>query len=231
VPRRPSRQLRIVSLLDELLTQFGLTSPAQEEPGEDRQGDDAALGEHDQPARPLLGARPDEHACDRHADHPHHEHVDRLCLGAEPPRARQRFDDRSPHERARDEEREVLARVEQRVLERCVVGPVQVPDDEGGSPERERDERVSEHAKPPQAGDGKQGPEQGAGESEDDQQRTDVADQQVLAHVDGERLLRREQAGGDDDDPAPEPGSLARVRRAPARAKCPNASLVGNGGS
>jgi hypothetical protein len=86
-----------MSLLDEPLTHLGLALPAQEQDGEDDQRDDAALGEHDQPAGTLVAervagvervVRPDEDTGDDGPDGANYQRVNRLCTSAEPSRPR-----------------------------------------------------------------------------------------------------------------------------------------------
>ena len=74
-----------------------------------------------------------------------------------------------------------------------------MPDVEVDRPERQRDERVGEVAQPAEPADRQQRLQQRPGQAEDDQQRAEVAHQQVLGHVGEDQLVvdvaeRRDEA-------------------------------------
>jgi hypothetical protein len=74
------------------------------------------------------------------------------------------------------------------VVERCVVDRAKVPDDEAHDPEGQGDERVGE----PNC----------AGEAEHDEERSEIAEQQVLDHVRGEPAGERGCVRADCDGDA-----------------------------
>ena len=64
-----------------------------------------------------------------------------------------------------------------------------MPQVEVERPQRERDERVGEDAQAVEEADAQDGRQQRAGEAEHEQQRPEVADEQVLDHVHPEQLV------------------------------------------
>ena len=81
------------------------------------------------------------------------------------------------------------------VMQGRVVGAGQVPDRECGDPQRERDERVPEEAKPLDGGNREQRPQERAVQPEDDEQGREVTEQQVLRHVSPEVRVGKQQPG------------------------------------
>ncbi len=71
------------------------------------------------------------------------------------------------------------------VVERGVVERRQVPDDERGGPERQCEQRAREPKRP--------------GEAEHDQERAEVADQEVLEHVGQKRPVEGSGVRADDE--------------------------------
>ena len=93
---------------------------------------------------------------------------------------------RGPDEDPGDEEREVLELMQPHVVEGGVIERRQVPDDEAGHPERQREERPDDPARP--------------GEAEHDEERADVANDQVLDHVGREPARERRRVHAHDED-------------------------------
>ena len=106
----------------------------------------------------------------------------------------------------------MLQRVHDLVSERGFPEEREVPDDEVHRPERQRDERMGEEAERPDRAHGEDRAEQRAGEPGDDAERPEIAEQQVLDHVEREGLLfpergdRRDERDGDEKDAEPEEG-------------------------
>jgi len=105
----------------------------------------------------------------------------------------------------------VLERVHRAVLEGRVVERRDVPETEGDCPERERDERMREEARPLDPSEGQERAQQRSREAEHDEQRGKVADHDVLRHVDGEqpRLADRIERGDERERQRREPGEEA----------------------
>ena len=102
-----------------------------------------------------------------------------------------------------------------------------VPEDEVRGPDRERDERVREHAQAHDARKREHGAEERPGEPREQAERREVADEQVLRHVEREELLLadlRDRRGDRDqqqrdperEEPDPPPGNgLPALRQRP----------------
>src|SRR5207247_4065431 len=134
-----------------------------------------------------------------------------------------------PHQRPGGEDRDVLERVDRLVAERGLPQDRQMPDEEVERPERERDEWVREESERPHRAQREDRTQQRAGEAGDDAERREIADQQVLRHVERERLLLAEgrDRGYERDDeeadaereeevaPLGDGRSLARERSGP----------------
>ena len=83
----------------------------------------------------------------------------------------------------------MLERVHARVAQRRLVEDGQVPDVQVDRPQREGDQRVREHAQAVEEPDAQDRRDQRPGQAEHDQQRGDVAEQQVLDHVHVQQVL------------------------------------------
>src|SRR3954466_4471513 len=113
------------------------------------------------------------------------------------------------------------------MMERGVVGEREVPDDEGGEPEWECNERMSKHSKGADTGHRKQRPKQRTAEARNDQQRPDVAKHEVLRHVGPEaRVGQHNSAGNNPKAKVKEQLPTARHRSAtqPQRPSTPSIS-------
>ncbi len=115
----------------------------------------------------------------------------------------------------------MLERVQRRRPVGGVVDRRDVPEVEVDRPQREGDERVGEDLEPVEGADREERLQQRAGQPEDDQQRGDVADQQVLDHVGEHQLVgdvadRAEERDRDRQQAGAE-AELAPERHAPAR--------------
>ena len=116
----------------------------------------------------------------------------------------------------------MLAGVNAGVAQRGVVERGHVPETEVDRPERQRDERVGERAEGAQRADREQRPQQPAVEAEHDEQRPEVAEQDVLEHVHREQPLladrvdRRDERGQHDEDAGGEAERSAERDGAPA---------------
>ena len=220
-------------LLDELLPHLALLRHAQEEPGERDDRDERALEHHQRAREALIGVRrqaevvvsglvhvverraaPDEDVPDDGRDQPDADDVRELRAGSEPLGRGQRLEDGEPEDDPGAEERDVLDRVQRARLDRPLVEHREVPEHEVRRPDRERDERVREDAQAHHAGQREDRAEHRAGEPGEQAQRREIAEQQVLRHVEREELLlsddrdrRREcdheerEAEGEERDP------------------------------
>ena len=99
-----------------------------------------------------------------------------------------------------------------------------MPDVEVDRPDRQRDERMGEHAQPLDArGSASTGRRIGPGQPGDEAERREVAEDHVLQHVDEEEVLlaervdRRVEREHDERDPGPE-ARLPPDRRPAGRA-------------
>ena len=166
--------------------------------------------------------RPDEDVGEDRRDEAHGDDVAELPARAEPLRRGQRLDDRRPHQAAAGEEEEVLERVHGAVVERGLVEDGEVPDVEVDRPERQRDERVGQDAQPLDRLQREHGPQHRPREPRDEAERREVAEEDVLAHVDEEEVLlaelvdRRVERDHDERDPEPEHELPPTRHRAPA---------------
>ena len=88
---------------------------------------------------------------------------------------------------------EVLERVDGAVMERRLVHKRDVPEVEVQRPEGQRDERMGQEAEAPHAGQGQHRPEDRPGETRNEGERCEVAEEDVLDHVDEEELLLAER--------------------------------------
>ena len=115
----------------------------------------------------------------------------------------------------------MLERVDRRMAQRCLIERGQVPDIQVDGPQREGERRMRERAQAIEEGDAQDRGEQRAGQAEHDQERGDVAQQQVLDHVRIEQFLARRaeprQRRRDHDKAAVE------ARLAPAGDRAPRA--------
>src|SRR5438270_2921624 len=104
--------------VEELLPRFPFLEPAQAEPDEDPEHDEASLEQHDAAAEPLIRerresprprcadvrlvervARPQEDGRESEREEPHAGEIERTRANAEPARARQEAEERRPNER------------------------------------------------------------------------------------------------------------------------------------
>jgi hypothetical protein len=243
----------IGSVVQQLLTLGVLPGPEEEEPGERGDRDHRALEHHHDPGPALVGERvdaagqlgglvvgierrprPHEHVGKHGPDQAHGDHVDDLGAVAEPLRLRQRADQREPDPEPREEEGRVLDPVQQRRVEGGrLVQRRDVPDVEDPRPEDERDHRVGQGADPAQPADREHRLQDRAGQPQDEQQRGDVDDQQVLDHVAGDQLLGELLEGRGDrdeqhDDPGREAGQTPGRHRSALRSQVRGADRVGD---
>ena len=122
------------------------------------------------------------------------------------------------------DEQRVLERVDGLVLERRLVQRRDVPERRGSTAHSANaGDRVGERAQPARAADAQDRREHRAGEAEHEQQRGEVAEQQVLGHVRDEALVAQVPERGEAGDAEEQPGGeaqLAPQRRpgGPARA-------------
>ena len=104
--------------------------------------------------------------------------------GVPPPgRLRQGAGDGHPHQDPEAKEAGMLEGVQRRAGEDAVIEGREMPEDQVGGPQRERQPRQRRRAQPAQATDGQQRLEHRACEAEHQQQSREVADHQVLDHV------------------------------------------------
>ena len=87
----------------------------------------------------------------------------------------------------------MLERVDDVVVQRRLVEVRQMPDVEVERPERQRDQRMAEDAQPADVGQRQHGPQDRPGQPRHDQQRRQVADDDVLDHVHEQELLLAER--------------------------------------
>ncbi len=125
----------------------------------------------------------------------------------------------------------MLERVHGVMAQGRLVEEGQVPDVEVHGPQGKGDERVREHAQAAHGPHGEQRPQDGTGEAGDDAERREVAEQQVLDHVKGERLqgeLFERPGEGDDEqeDAEPEDDGLPDRQRRPSPAQAAHAERV-----
>ena len=186
--------------------------------------DDRAFDHHHAPGDSLVGRRgqapwalgvlvdaverrprPDEDVADDRRRDADGDDVAHLRAGAEPLRPGQHLDHGRPHQRPGREERDVLERVHGLVAERGLPEGRHVPEVEVDRPERERDEGMRQEAERAHRAQREERPEDRSGEPRDDAERCEVAEQQVLHHVERERLLlaeRRDRRDERDDEEA-----------------------------
>ena len=129
--------------------------------------------------------------------------VAHLRAGAEPLRPGQHLDHGRPHQRPGREERDVLEGVHGLVAKRGLPEGRQVPEEEVERPERQRDEGMRQEAERAHRAQREERPEDRAGEARDDAERGEIAEQQVLHHVEREGLLlaeRRDRRDERDDE-------------------------------
>jgi hypothetical protein len=127
----------------------------------------------------------------------------------------------------------MLERVHGVMAQGRLVEEGQMPDVEVHGPQWEGDERVREHAKTAHGPHREQRPQDGAGEAGDDAERREVAEQEVLDHVKGERLqgeLFERPGEGDDEqeDAEPEDDGLPDRQRRPSAAQPAHAQRIEN---
>ncbi len=115
--------------------------------------------------------------------------VRQLRSRAEPLRRGERLEDGEPEHDPGTEERDVLERVEGARLEGAFVEEREVPQDEVRRPDREGDQRIREHAESHHAGKREHRSEERSGQAGEEAQRSEVADEEVLRHVEREELL------------------------------------------
>ena len=116
-------------------------------------------------------------------------------------------------------------------MQRRLVEAGRVPDVEVDGPQRQRDQWVGEELQPVDGPDAQDRREDRPGEPEDEQQRGDVAEQQVLAHVGDEQLLgeiveRADEGHEHDHEAAVEADLPPPRRRPPLAAQRPHARAV-----
>jgi hypothetical protein len=122
----------------------------------------------------------------------------------------------------------VLEGVHELAGKRRLVEGRDVPQIEVGEPQRQRDRGVDEPAQPAQPPRGKERLQERTGKPERDQKRCEVAEDEVLGHVDPDQLAvepreRRGERHPDEKDPAGE-ARLAPPRQRPSppcEAPCP----------
>jgi len=136
--------------------------------------------------------RPEEDLRERQRDDPHDTDVGEPVREPEPARARQQLEQRGPEQRAAEEEQGVLQRVHGVVVERGVVERRHVPEADVDRPQRQGDERMREDAQRAHGPERERRPEQRAAQPEHEAERGEVADQQMLSHVQREVLLLAE---------------------------------------
>ena len=118
------------------------------------------------------------------------------------------------------------------VLDRGFVERGNVPEREVRRPDRERDERVREHAQPHDAREREHGAENRPGQPGEQTQGRKVAEQEVLRHVEREELLlgdRRQRRGDRNDeehDPEREEADPPTRYRLPALGERPRPHAV-----
>ena len=130
------------------------------------------------------------------------------------------------------EEADVLERVHRRVADGGLVQERQVPDVEVDRPERQRHRGVGEHAQALDGAEREQRPQHRPGEAGEQAERREVADQDVLEHVEAEELLladrgdRRGEGEQEQDDPERRRATTRHVghRRARGGAACVRAA-------
>ena len=110
-----------------------------------------------------------------------------------------------------------------------------MPDVQVHRPQRQRDERMGEVSKPPEPPAREQRLEKRTGEPQDDEERADVADQQVLRHVAEEKLLahvreRREKRRRSEQQPSREAEDPPRRDRPALPREREGAERVGGAG-
>ena len=115
------------------------------------------------------------------------------------------------------------------VVDRSLVREREMPEVEVRDPDRQRDERVDEHAQRSHRREREQRPEERAGQPQQEQERRQVSEQQVLDHVEREALLaergdrrderdeQRQQAEREENDPPPGHGRAAAGERSRAQ--------------
>ena len=132
----------------------------------------------------------------------------------EPLGRREGLEHGEPEHDAGAEEGDVLDRMERARLDGAFVEHREVPEHEIRRPDGKRDERVREHAEAHDARQGEDGAEDRAGEAGEEAQRREVAEDEVLGHVEREQLLlsdgRDRRRDGDDEE-----GDSERVERDP----------------
>ena len=127
----------------------------------------------------------------------------------------------------------MLERVDRRVVDRGVVEKRDVPDVEVDRPERQRDERMREHAQLLDRPQRQHGPEHRPGQTRDEAERRQIAQQDVLTHVDEEEVLlaervdRRVERHDHERDPEPEEELAPARHRLPAPREGAAAPQVG----
>jgi hypothetical protein len=230
--------------LEQLLALLALASGAHEQPAEEHERHDRSLDHHDRSGDALVGrrrdvpgalaggvprierrARPQQHVGQHGLDEAHEQHVGQPGEVAEPGRLGQRAEQRHPHGHATADEHDVLESVDPVVLHGALVQRGQVPDVEVDGPQRQRDGGMREHPQPPQLAHRQQRLQDRPGQAEDQQQRADVGDQQVLDHVHREQLVadgadRAAQRDQDQRQPAV-PAPLAPRGRVGVRMALP----------
>jgi hypothetical protein len=108
----------------------------------------------------------------------------------------------------------VLERVHGAVLHRRLVERRDVPEREVRCPDGKRHERVREDAQPHHAGEREHRPEQRAGEAGEQAERGQVADEQVLDHVEREELpLHLRDRRGDGHEEQRDPSEKSAIRQ------------------
>jgi hypothetical protein len=99
-----------------------------------------------------------------------------------------------------------------------------MPEDEVRSPERQRDERVREHPQPHDAREAQEGPEQRPGQPGEQAEGREVAEKEVLRHVEGEQPLLADPRDRRSDRDDEERDAEREERDAPPRNRLAAAS-------
>ena len=133
----------------------------------------------------------------------------------------------------------MLERVHGVVVERRVVQERHVPEVEVDGPDRQRDERVRQHAQAFDDAELEHRPQDRPAQTRDEAERREVADDHVLQHVHEEEVLlaelvdRRVEREYDEGDPAPErdlPPDRDRLAPPGERARAPEIERGGDHG-
>ena len=206
-----------VDKVQELLLSHAMASRLEERPREHAEDQEGSLDHHDHPRYRLIlngcqapfrltggvvlvkgEVRPHENVSKHGCRESNRDRVDDLPAGGEPGRRRERPENGHPHQHSEPKEHAVLKTVHCGPSVRGVIENRQVPDEEVDGPERVGNEWIREDLKPTEESNRQDRLHDRACQTENQKQRRDIADDQVLDHVGDDQLFGEEATGTEE---------------------------------